>query len=488
MSLGTTGTPFCSADCASCGLDFEDRPREECGVVGIASASPDAAATAFFGLFALQHRGQEAAGIAASDGTSIRLHKEAGLVSQVFREGTIGPLAGSLAIGHTRYSTTGSPAARNAQPFVFDTMHGPLAMAHNGNLTNATALRGRLLERGFGLTSASDSEVMAMMLAGSRGDSWADRIASAASEWEGAFSIVALTRDAVLAARDPWGFRPLAVGDLPGGGWAAASETCALHTLGCRAIRDLDPGEIVQLSARGLESARRLEPRRRASCTFEFIYFSRPDSEWNGSSVHRVREAFGRVLAEESPVKADLVIAVPDSSISAAIGFAARSGKPYGEGFVKNRYIGRTFIEPTQALRRQGVAMKFNVLAENVRGRALAVIDDSIVRGTTTGPLVALLRSAGAREVHVRIASPPILHPCFMGVDMGRADELAARRVPRGGMASAFGADSLEYLSIGGMMAAIGEREGYCNACFTGEYPVCVDAIHAKGVFEGALR
>lgn len=463
----------------------EDRPHEECGVVGIFAPNENVASMAFFALFALQHRGQEAAGIAVSNGFSIRMHKDVGLVSQVFNAGNLQPLQGSYAIGHTRYSTTGTSNGYNAQPFLVETQHGPIAVAHNGNLVNAPALRQELLERGVGLSSTTDSEVITMMLAGARGRTWNERIQKVMKKWVGAYSLVILTRDGVFAVRDPWGFRPLNVGLLPSGGHVVASESCALQTLGCLAVREVKPGEIIALSNTALIVHQALPPKpRQATCTFEFVYFSRPDSTLNGKNVHEVRQRLGRQLAKESPVDADVVIPIPDSAIPAAIGYAAESGIPYNDGLVKNRYIGRTFIEPTESLRRQGVAMKFNVLLANVLNKRVVVVDDSIVRGTTTGPLIRLLREAGAREVHMRVTSPPIIHPCFMGVDMGTYEELIAHRMSVDEIRQQVGADSLSYLSMEGMMRAIGSTSGYCNACFTGRYPFPILSNLSKIGFE----
>jgi amidophosphoribosyltransferase len=465
-----------------------DKPHDECGVVGVFAPHENVATMTFFGLFALQHRGQEAAGIAVADGRTIRLHKDVGLVSQVFNPHNLEPLKGHYAIGHTRYSTTGSSSLRNAQPFLIETQHGPLAVAHNGNLVNAGALRAGLLQRGIGLSSTSDSEVMIMMLAGAPGQTWAERIQNVMPHWMGAYSLVLLTRDGVYAARDPWGFRPLSVGMLPSQGHAVASETGALQTLGCLAIRELRPGEVVALSDNALTVLQGMPPAPRLSrCTFEHIYFSRPDSQWDGLNVHQVRQQLGAVLSREAPVDADRVAPVPDSSIPAAIGYAQASGIPYTDAFIKNRYIGRTFIQPTDSLRKQGVALKFNVIETNVRGQRLVVIDDSIVRGNTAGPLVRMLRQAGAREVHLRITCPPIRHPCFMGVDMGTYEELIAHRQPVEAIRQHIGCDSLHFISLEGMMSAIGRQDGYCNACFTGSYPIQVDLEVSKTGFETGM-
>lgn len=474
-------------------LSLSESPREECGVLGISTPHGDGVAQlAFFGLFALQHRGQEAAGLAVSDGHRARVHKQPGLVSNVFTNETLAPLSGYHAIGHTRYSTTGSSNERNIQPFLVETMHGPLALAHNGNIVNTPALREELLGRGFGLTATSDSEVMTLMLAAAGGRTWEERVERTLPAWKGAFSLVLLAADRVVAVRDPWGFRPLSVGRLPHGGHAVASETCALATLGCVDVTEVAPGEIVTLQGAEIQRRQALAPAaRQARCTFEFVYFSRPDSEWAGQGMHHTRERLGAELAAESAIDADVVIPVPDSSIPAAIGYSRASGVPFNDGLIKNRYIGRTFIEPTQEIRERGVALKYNALTENLAGRRVVVIDDSLVRGTTAGPLVKLIRDAGATEVHVRITCPPIEHPCHFGVDMGHDGDLMAARLSVEEIGQHIGADSLAFLSLEGMMRAVGNddgaEDGFCNACFTGRYPLQVDEAQAKLSFEGVL-
>ena len=467
----------------------DDHPKEECGVLGISTPHGDGVAEmTFFGLFALQHRGQEAAGIAVSDGQRARVHKEEGLVATVFTPEAMAPLTGYHSIGHTRYSTTGSNALRNIQPFLVETMHGPLAVAHNGNIVNATALREELLNRGFGLTATSDTEVIALMLAAAGGRSWQDRLERTLPAWKGAFSLVLLAADEVIAVRDPWGFRPLSLGRLPHGGWVVASETCALATLGCTDIDEVKPGEIVTLKGAEITRHQALTPAAKsARCTFEFVYFSRPDSVWDGNNVHHVRQRLGVELARESHIDADVVIPVPDSSIPAAIGYSAESGILHNDGLIKNRYIGRTFIEPTQDMRERGVALKFNALSENLAGRRVVMIDDSLVRGTTAGPLVQMVRDAGATEVHLRITCPPITHACHFGVDMGHDGDLMASRRSVAEIEEHIGADSLAFLSLDGMMRAVAASEGYCNACFTGDYPLAVHEAQAKLSFEGAL-
>jgi len=475
-------------------IDHDDTPHDECGVLGLSTPHGEGVAQlAFFGLFALQHRGQEAAGIAVSDGKRTRLHKEAGLVANVFTPEALAPLTGYHAIGHTRYSTTGSNAERNIQPFLVETMHGPLSVAHNGNLVNASALRDELLQKGFGLTATSDTEVFTLMLAAAGGRTWQERIERTLPAWKGAFSLVILAADQVIAVRDPWGFRPLSVGRLPHGGHAVASETCALSTLGCVDISEVEPGEMITLRGAEIERVQVLARQpKQARCTFEFVYFSRPDSVWDGHSVHHARQRLGAELAKETFVDADVVIPVPDSSIPAAIGFSNESGLPFNDGLIKNRYIGRTFIEPTQDIRERGVALKFNALTENLKGKRVIMIDDSLVRGTTAGPLVKLVRDAGATEVHVRITCPPITHACHFGVDMGHDGDLMAARFDVDEMRDHIGADSLAFLSLDGMMKAVadveaGESDGYCNACFTGDYPIAVGDAQSKLDFEGVI-
>ena len=472
-------------------LNFSESPKEECGVIGIFAPNEDVARMTFFGLYALQHRGQEAAGMAVADGQVMSMHKGVGFVSRVFTPESMADLKGHYAIGHTRYSTTGSSSLRNAQPFMIETIHGPLALAHNGNLVNSAELRQELMEQGVGFSSSSDTEVMTMMLARNGGTTWEERIKTAMKKWVGAYSLVILTRDCVYAVRDPWGFRPLCIGMLPSGGHAVASETGALQTLGCEAIRDVKPGEVVSLSNNALKVMQAVKPEQpSAMCVFEHIYFARPDQTWDGINVHHVRQRLGEELAREmmDGLRADVVIPVPDSSVPAAIGFSRVTGIPYNDGFIKNRYVGRTFIEPTDSLRKRGVALKFNVINENVRDKRVVMIDDSIVRGNTTGPLIKLLKNAGAKEVHVAITCPPIAHPCFMGVDMGRHEDLIAHKRTVEEIREYVGADSLYYLSVDGMMKAVQRKEGFCQACFTGQYPIPVDLMSVKTGFERGTK
>ncbi len=466
--------------------DESDKPREECGVFGVFAPESDVGRLAYFALYALQHRGQEGAGIVAYDGRAANIHKGIGLVPQVFNEENLSYLRGHMAIGHTRYSTTGSNLLRNAQPYLIETMMGPLAVAHNGNLTNAPVMRRDLLQRGVGLTSSSDTEIIVHLLAGASG-TWTERIQSFMEQAEGAYSLVILTKDAVYGVRDPWGFRPLVLGKLENG-FVLASESCAFSTIGAETVREVLPGEIVRLDQSGFEVIQGVPARPQALCTFEYIYFARPDSVIGGKSVHQVRQALGRQLAREAPADADIVVPVPDSGTPHAIGYAQASGLPYTEGLIKNRYIGRTFIQPTEKLRRVSVAMKFNPLPANLVGKRVVIVDDSIVRGTTSGPLVQLLRAAGASEVHMRVACPPIIFPCFMGVDMASQRELIAAQKNLEEIREHINADSVAFLSTEGMMQALEESGGFCNACFTGSYPINVSLqLQDKEQFEGVF-
>lgn len=452
---------------------FNDHPHEECGVFGIYAPGEDVARLTFFGLYALQHRGQESAGIAVSNGKQVNAHKAMGLVAQVFDEESLEPLKGHLAIGHTRYSTTGSSLIANAQPFTMESYLGPIALAHNGNLTNAADLRLGVLKRGVGLQSTSDSEVATMVLLGGEGPHWGDRIDHFMNCAEGAYCLTILTKDALYAVRDPLGLRPLCLGKLGDSGWVVASESCALSTIGADWVRDVEPGEALMIDETGVHTIARHPAPREALCLFEYIYFARPDSMLQGQLIHSVRMELGRELARESNVAADIVMGVPDSATPAAIGYAQESGLPYTEGLIKNRYIGRTFIQPDDRLRKQGVKLKFNPLISTLNGKRVVLVDDSIVRGNTSGPIVRLLRDAGATEVHVRVSSPPIRHPCFMGVDMANYPELIAHRMTVSEIEDHIQADSLAYLSYDGLLRATGrDPQSFCGACFTGAYPL----------------
>ena len=463
-----------------------DHPREECGVIAAYVPGTEASRVAFFGLFALQHRGQESAGIATADGLNINVHTDMGLVTQIFRERDFLPLAGEFAIGHTRYSTTGTSQLCNAQPLVVNGVAGELALAHNGNIINAAQLKAQLRDQwNCRFNSTTDSEVIAHQLVNAPGNSWEERMFHCMRTLDGAFSLVAMTRDTVMAARDPLGIRPLCLGKL-GEGWVVASESCALDHLGASFLRDVYPGEVVVIDRSGLRSAVRSEPaRRRAMCIFEHIYFARPDSVLDGTLVYSARQEMGAQLAREHPVDADLVIGIPDSSTAAAVGYARESGIPYSDGLIKNRYVGRTFIEPEQRLRDLGVRQKFNPLPEVIKGQRLVVVDDSIVRGTTTPHVIRVLRRAGAKEIHIRVCAPPIKYPCYMGVDMADQNELIAANKTVEEIRQIADADSLGYLSVEGLLGvARGEQTGFCDACFTGNYPVPVQLQLGKLVLE----
>jgi amidophosphoribosyltransferase len=452
-----------------------DELREECGVFGIYAPGMDVARTAYFGLYALQHRGQESAGIAAADGEQIRIHTRMGLVNTAFSEENLRSLTGHIAIGHTRYSTTGSSLPENAGPMVARSNFGTVAVAHNGNLVNSDILRRELQESGIEFKSTTDSEVLTWRIALNFGPDIVSRIKQAMSRFIGAYSLAVLTPDALVGVRDPHGIRPLCLGRIDGG-WVLASETCAFQTVGATFERELEPGEIVVVDSDGLRSFPAEDTQKRqATCIFETIYFARPDSYMMGDRLHLTRQRMGAELYREHPVDADVVIPLPDSSVPAAIGFAQESGIPYAEGLIKNRYIGRTFIQPDQRLREQGVKLKFNALPEVLSGKRVALIDDTIVRGTTSKPIIDLLRNAGAREVHMRVHAPPIKWPCYLGVDMARRSELIAANMSIEEIGEKIGADSIGYLSLEGLLRAIGGPSNrFCTGCLTGRYPVPV--------------
>ncbi|HIM63494.1 MAG TPA: amidophosphoribosyltransferase [Dehalococcoidia bacterium] len=463
-----------------------DHPKEECGVIGVFTPEGDASRLAFFGLFALQHRGQESAGIAAANGENVVVHADMGLVTQIFREPDFYPLVGDMAIGHTRYSTSGSSELCNAQPLLVQGEHGQIAVANNGNIINALQLKEQLQDRwNCTFNSTTDTEVIAQMLAHAVGATWEERVFQCMRQLEGAYSLVIQTKDTMIAARDPLGIRPLCLGKL-NGGWIVASESCALDHLGAEYLRDVEPGEVIIVDSNGLHTAIWSGGTgRRALCVFELIYFARPDSIMDGKLVHSARQQLGAQLAREHPVEADLVIGIPDSSTAAAVGYAQESGIPYSEGLIKNRYVGRTFIEPEQRLRDLGVRQKFNPLVEVIQGKRLVVVDDSIVRGTTTPHVVNLLRKAGAKEVHMRVCAPPIKHPCFMGVDMATSEELLAANNSLEEIRELVGADSLGYLTVKGLLKVVGGTDGgFCDACFTGNYPVPVQLELSKLALE----
>jgi len=457
-----------------------------CGVFGVRSVERDVARLTYFGLFALQHRGQESAGIAVSDGDRVTVLREMGLVAHVFDEEKLAALPGEVAIGHTRYSTTGGVHWSNAQPVVHHGAERIVALGHNGNLVDPEPLRDELTVAGVPLASSSDTEVIAALL-GREPGTVAEAAAATMRRLSGAYSVVAIADGVLVAFRDPLGIRPLTIGRL-GDDWVVASESCALDLVGADVVRDVLPGEVVWVDERGLQSAQALPQGGRAACIFEHVYFARPDSQLGGTGVHAARVRMGERLAEEAPVDADLVMPIPDSGTPAAIGFAKRSGLPYEEGLIKNRYVGRTFIQPDQELRRQGIKLKFNPLDE-IAGRRLAIVDDSIVRGNTMRALVQMLMEAGAAEVHVRVSSPPVVSPCFYGIDMADEDELAAAHRSVEEMREHVGATSLAYLSLEGMQEATRLPEDeVCRACFTRSYPTAVpDGGPAKLRFEATV-
>jgi amidophosphoribosyltransferase len=453
-----------------------------CGVFGIRSEERDVSRLAYFGLFALQHRGQESAGIAVSDGGRLTVVREMGLVAHVFDEQQLQALPGEVAIGHTRYSTTGANKWSNAQPHIHHGSARTIALGHNGNLVNVEELRAELVADGIRPASGSDTELIAALIARDPAP-LVEAVANTMRRLEGAYSVTALVDDTLLAFRDPRGFRPLSLGRI-GDDWVVASETCALDLIGAEVVRDVQPGEVVWVDGEGLHAAQAVPTGPNALCIFEHVYFARPDSRVGGVEVHGARVRMGERLAEEAPADADLVIGVADGGTPAAIGFSRASGIPYNEALVKNRYVARTFIQPEQGMREQGIRMKFNPLSE-VEGRRIVVVDDSIVRGNTTRQLVQMLFDAGAAEVHIRVSSPPVVSPCFYGIDMADEDELAAAHRSVEEMREHIGATSLHYLSVDGMQAATELHEdSVCRACFTREYPTKVPRRVEKHRFE----
>ena len=448
-----------------------DKFNDECGVFGI-FGHPEAANMAYLGLYALQHRGQESGGIAASDGQQIRVSKAMGYVADTFDTEALAALPGSMAIGHVRYSTAGASKLANAQPILIDCAHGQIAIGHNGNLVNARELRDELVGHGSIFQSSSDTEVVLHLYARSKAPTVEDAIVDSVSQVQGAFSFVLLTRDRLIAVRDPHGFRPLALGRL-GDGWVVCSETCAMDLIGATYVRDVAPGEVLVISSQGLRSLKPFPTAPLAHCVFEHVYFARPDSYVFGQSVNEVRTNLGRILAREQAVDADVVVPVPDSGVCAAMGFAEESGVPLRMGLIRNHYVGRTFIEPQAAIRHFGVRVKLNPVRSILEGKRVILIDDSIVRGTTSRKIVKMVRAAGAKEVHVRISCPPTISPCFYGVDTPRRSELIAATHTIEEITTFLDADSVAYLSLEGLLSAVGSQRGsYCSSCYTGRYPV----------------
>ena len=460
--------------------------HESCGVFGIYCPGEDVARLTFFALFALQHRGQESAGIAVADGRRIHMDGDMGLVSQVFTEERLSQLHGHIAVGHNRYSTRGSSRVINVQPIVVGRGANTVAIAHNGNIINAELLRDELTAQGYSFQTSTDTEVVANLIISSPEKSWVDRIRYAVHRLQGAFSMCLLTNDSLFAVRDPWGIRPLCLGML-NGSHVVASETCALDHIGARFMREIEPGEILRIRHDEVESYRE-DSGRKSLCIFEFIYFARPDSVINGRLLYPARMAMGAQLAEEHPVDVDMVMGIPDSATTAGIGYARHVGMPFSEGLLRNRYMGRTFIEPDQRIRDLGVQLKFNPLPQMLEGQRILVVDDSIVRGTTTPKVVNLLRRAGAKEIHMRICAPPIRYPCFLGVDMATRGELIASYKTVEEIREFIDADSLGYLSVEGLLKAVGlPREMFCMACFVGDYPMPVQLEMDKLALEAPV-
>lgn len=448
-----------------------DKFRDECGVFGI-FGHPEASNLAYLGLYALQHRGQESAGIAASDGQLVRVSRAMGYVSEAFDTVSLAKLPGRMAVGHVRYSTAGESRLANAQPILVDSVHGQFAVAHNGNIVNATELRDALVRLGAIFQATTDTEVIVHLFARSREEGVEAAIVDALSQVRGAYSLVMMTKDRLIGARDPHGFRPLAIGRL-GDAWVICSETCAMDLIGATYLRDVEPGEVVVVSEQGMKSIRPFTPAPKAQCIFEHVYFSRPDSYVFGESVNEVRTEFGRRLARESAVEADVIVPIPDSGVCAAIGFSEASGIPMRMGLIRNHYVGRTFIEPQQSIRHFGVRVKLNPVRSILEGQRVVLVDDSIVRGTTSRKIVRMVRSAGAREVHMRISCPPTISPCFYGVDTPRRSELIAATHTLEEIRKYLNADSVSYLSLDGLTGAVrGGKHNYCTSCYTGVYPV----------------
>lgn len=456
-----------------------DKFREECGVFGL-YGNLEAAKLTYLGLYALQHRGQESAGIASADGVQIRVSKAMGYVNEAFDDDTIAKLPGPLAIGHVRYSTAGESRLANAQPIVVDSAHGQLAVAHNGNLVNALEVRDALVREGAIFQTNSDTEVIVHLFARAKADGAENAIIEALSQVRGAFSLVMMTKDRLIGVRDPHGFRPLALGRL-GDAWVICSETCAMDLIGATYVRDVEPGEVVIAGPHGLKSMKPYPPARQSQCVFEHVYFSRPDSYVFGESVNEVRTEFGRRLARESGVPADVVVPIPDSGVCAAVGYAEAAGLPMRMGLIRNHYVGRTFIQPQQSIRHFGVRVKLNPVRSILEGRRVVLVDDSIVRGTTSRKIVRMVRSAGAREVHMRISCPPTVSPCFYGVDTPRRSELIAATHTLEEIRKYVDADSVAYLSLEGLTGAVrGGSSSYCTSCYTGIYPVAFPRDEAK--------
>jgi amidophosphoribosyltransferase len=465
-------------------VQFDDHFHDECGVFGV-FGHEEASKLTYLGLYALQHRGQESAGMVSSDGTELHLHRAMGKVEEIFTPSVIAKLGGNLAIGHTRYSTAGDKALLNAQPIVIDCNKGKVALGHNGNLTNAAEWRRKLEHRGSIFQTNSDTEVIVHLLARSPASNLPAALGDALNQVEGAYSLLVLTTDELIAVRDPRGFRPLNLGRL-GDAWLVASETCAFDLLNAQYVREIEPGEMLRISRSGLESIHFAPEKPHQQCIFEHVYFARPDSIIFGRSVNESREALGRTLAREHPADADIVVPVPDSGVPAAVGYALESGIPFRMGLIRNHYIGRTFIEPSQAIRNFGVKLKLNPVHSLIQGKRIVLVDDSIVRGTTSRKIVRMVREAGATEVHMRISCPPTISPCYYGVDTPTREELIASSNKPEEICKFIGADSLGYVSLEGLRRAVSDTKGhYCTACYTGVYPTDLVQLEVR---EGGLN
>ncbi len=463
-----------------------DKFRDECGVFGI-YGHPEASKLAYLGLYALQHRGQESAGIASADGTRVRAVRQMGYVNEIFNESTLAPLVGNIAIGHTRYSTAGESKLSNAQPILIDCVHGQVGICHNGNIVNANEVRDRLVRAGSIFQTNSDTEVVLHLYARSQAGSVEDAIVESVTQLTGAFSFALITKDSMIAVRDPHGFRPLALGKL-NNAWVVSSETCALDLIGASYVREVEPGEVLIIGPHGLRSIKPFPKAALSHCIFEHVYFARPDSEVFGQSVNEVRTNLGRVLARETGVEADVVVPIPDSGVCAAIGYSEESKIPLRMGLIRNHYVGRTFIEPAQSIRHFGVKVKLNPVKSILAGKRVVLIDDSLVRGTTSRKIVKMVRASGAKEVHLRISCPPTVSPCFYGVDTPRRQELIAATHTLEEIRKYVAADTIGYLSLDGLLSSVKDQgPSYCTSCYTGQYPVAFPRDH-NGYLQLSLK
>ncbi len=455
----------------------EDKMEEECGVIGIYNPGEEVSQDLYYGLFALQHRGQESAGMAVSDGKKIRLHKAMGLVTEAFSQNEVDSLKGSIGIGHVRYSTTGSSIVQNAQPILATYLAGQIALAHNGNITNANQLRENLANSGSVFQSSIDTELIVNLIAKYGQTDIDESLMKVMIDLKGSYSMVIMNKNKLVGVRDPFGNRPLCIGKLGKDGYVLASESCALDTIGATFFRDVEPGEIIVIDEKGVHSKKIFNTDKKALCIFEYIYFARPDSTIDGINVNVARKKMGEQLAKEHPLDVDVIIPVPDSGTVAGIGYAETVGKPFAFGLLKNRYAGRTFIQPSQKIREIGVKLKLNPIKEIIKGKKVALVDDSIVRGTTSKKIIEMVREAGAKEVHMLITSPPVIKSCYYGIDTAGEDQLAAAKRSIKEVEKMIKADSLNYLSLEGLYNSLGLNQGFCTACFTGDYPIDISEI-----------